>query len=89
MPLYFFSLSDGKQPILHSDGIELADTPSAWIEAARTTGEMLRDLNHTVYGIELRMDVADAARKPLFSLRVITDSYEQAIGQPPQLLQQR
>jgi hypothetical protein len=77
MPLYFFSLSDGKRTTLQSDGIELPDMPSVWIEATRSTGEMLRDLDQAVcVGAEWRMDVADATRKPLFSLRVTAESRE-------------
>jgi hypothetical protein len=77
MPLFFFSLNDGRCTSLQSDGIELPDIPSVWIEATRSTGEMLRDMEHAVsVGTELRMDVADAARKPLFSLRVIAESHE-------------
>ena len=77
MPRYFFSISDGERTTLASDGIELPDLGSVWIEATRSTGETLRDLNHAVrVGAELRMDVADEARKPLFSLRVIAETHD-------------
>jgi hypothetical protein len=77
MPRYFFSVSNGERTTLHSDGIELPDMPSVWIEATKSTGEILRDLNHGIHaGTELRMDVADEARKPLFSLRVIAEIHE-------------
>jgi hypothetical protein len=78
MPRYFFSVSDGERTTLDSDAIELPDMCSVWIEATKSTGEILRDLNHAIgIGTELRMDVADEARKPLFSLRVIAESHEQ------------
>ena len=77
MPLYFFSVSDGERTTLASDGIELPDLPAVWIEATKSTGETLRDLNHAIRaGTELRMDVADEARKPLFSLRVIAETHD-------------
>jgi uncharacterized protein DUF6894 len=77
MPRYFFSVSNGERTTLHSDGIELPDMPSVLIEATKSTGEILRDLNHAIdAGIELRMDVADETRKPIFSLRVIAESHE-------------
>jgi hypothetical protein len=76
MPLYFFSVSDGECTTLASDGIELPDICSVWIEATRSTGETLRDLNHAIRaGTELRMDVADEAHRPLFSLRVIAETH--------------
>jgi uncharacterized protein DUF6894 len=74
----FFRVSDGERTTLDSDAIELPDMCSVWIEATKSTGEILRDLNHAIrVGTELRMDVADEARKPLFSLRVIAESHEQ------------
>jgi hypothetical protein len=77
MPRFFLSVSNGERTTLHSDGIELPDIPAVWIEATKSTGEMLRDLNHALQaGTELRMDVADEARKPLFSLRVIAETHD-------------
>jgi hypothetical protein len=77
MPLYFFNVRDGERTTLASDGIELPDLQSVWIEATKSTGDTLRDLNHAVRaGTELRMDVADEMHKPLFSLRVIAETHE-------------
>jgi hypothetical protein len=65
--------------MLCSDAIELPDAPAAWIEATRSTGEMLLDLNDGIRaGAELRMDVADEERKRLFSLRVIAEAHHEA-----------
>jgi hypothetical protein len=77
MPVYFFSVSNGERTTLNSDGIELPDMPAVWIEATKSTGEILRDLNQGIRaGTELRMDVADEARRPVFSLRVIAENHE-------------
>jgi hypothetical protein len=77
MPLYFFSVSDGGCTTLASDAIELPDMCSVRIEATRSTGDMLRDLSHGIRaGTELRMDVSDEARKPVFSLRVIAETHQ-------------
>lgn len=77
MPRYYFSISHGERTTLRSDGIELPDIAAVWIEATKSTGEMLRDMNHAIdAGTELRMDVADEARRPLLSLRVIAESHE-------------
>src|SRR5882672_11331765 len=46
--------------------------------ATRSAGEILRDLNHPIEtGSELRMEVSDEERRPLFTLRVITEAHEQ------------
>lgn len=77
MPRYFFSVSNGTRTTHHSDGIELPDMSSVLIEAARSTGEILRDLSDGIRaGTELRMDVADEKLKPIFSLRVIAESHQ-------------
>jgi hypothetical protein len=77
MSRYFFSVSNGERTTHHSDGIELPDMSSVWIEATKSTGEILRDLNDGIHaGTELRMDVADETRKPIFSLRVIAEIHE-------------
>jgi len=45
--------------------------------ATRSAGEILRDLNHPIEtGSELRMEVSDEERRPLFTLRVITEAHE-------------
>ena len=61
----------------HSDGIEFPDIGAVQLEAIKSTGEILRDLNYPIEaGSEWRMEVADETRKPLFSLRVITELHE-------------
>jgi hypothetical protein len=76
MPRYFFVVRHGDQTD-HSDGIEFPDIGAVQLEAIKSTSEILRDLNYPIeVGSEWRMEVADEARKPLFSLRVITELYE-------------
>ena len=73
MPTYFFTVNNGTTT-LQSDGVELPDTPSALMEATRSTGEILRELDHAIEaGAELRMDAFDEARRPIFSLRVLAE----------------
>jgi hypothetical protein len=76
MPRYFFVVRHGDQTD-HSDGLEFADIGAVQLEAIKSTGEILRDLDHPIEtGSEWRMEVADEARKPLFSLRVIAELHE-------------
>ena len=77
MPKYFFVIRHGDQTSDHSDGLEFHDIGAVQLEAIKSTGEMLRDLSHPIEaGSEWRMEVADDARKLLFSLRVITELHE-------------
>jgi hypothetical protein len=74
MPKYYFSIRQGDQTSDHSDGIEYPDIAAVQLEAIKFTGEILRDLDYPIKaGSEWRMEVVDEGRKPLFSLRVITE----------------
>jgi hypothetical protein len=77
MPKYFFVIRHGDRASDHSDGLEFTDIGAVQLEAIKSTGEMFRDLDHPIEaGSEWRMEVADEARKPLFSLRVIAEFHE-------------
>jgi len=77
MPKYFFVVRHGDRTPDHSDAIEFSDIGAVQLEAIRSTGEILRELNYPMEaGSEWRMEVADEARKPLFSLRVIAELHE-------------
>jgi len=77
MPLYFFTVCNADRVHSHSDGVELPDLDSAWIEATKSTGELLREIEHAVSpGPVLRMEVMDETRRPLLSLRVIAELHE-------------
>jgi hypothetical protein len=77
MPKYFFVVRHGDQTSHHSDGIEFPDIGAVQLEAIKSTGEILRDLNRPIEaGSEWRMEVVDEARKPLFSLRIIAELHE-------------
>jgi hypothetical protein len=72
-----FVFRQGDQTSDHSDGIEFHDIGAVQLEAVKTIGEILRDLNDPLEaGSEWRMEVVDEARKPLFRLRVIAELHE-------------
>jgi hypothetical protein len=77
MPRYFFVIRHGDKTSDHSDGLEFPDIGAVQLEAIKSTGEILRDCNYPIEaGSEWRMEVADEAHKPLFSLRVIAELHE-------------
>jgi hypothetical protein len=74
---YYFVVRQGDQTSDHSDGIEFPDIGAVQLEAIKSTGEILRDLDYPIEaGSEWRMEVVDEARKPRFSLRVIAEPHE-------------
>ena len=77
MPKYFFVFRHGDKTSHHSDAIAFPDIGAVQLEAIKSTGEILRDLDYPIEaGSEWRMEVVDEARKPLFSLRVIAELHE-------------
>jgi hypothetical protein len=77
MPKYFFVVRQRGRILDHSDGIDLPDIDAVQVEAIKSTGELLRDLNSPIeWGSEWRMEVADEAQKPILSLRVIAELHE-------------
>lgn len=77
MPRYFFMVREGDYTSYHSDGIELPDIGAVQLEATKSTGELLRELDHPIEaGSDWRMEVADEARRPIFSLHVIAKCHQ-------------
>ena len=77
MRKYYFVVRQGDQVSYHSDGVELPDIGAVLKEVTKSTGELLRELVSPIEpGTELRMEVANETRKPVFSLRVIAESHE-------------
>jgi hypothetical protein len=79
MPLYYFVVDADPLP---ADGIELSDIRTAWEEAIRAAGEIVRDLDGSFeVGTEWSMQVRDAEHKPLRTIKVITEKHaDQTIG---------
>jgi hypothetical protein len=74
MPKYFFVFRQGDSKSQSSDAIELPDIGAVQLEALKSTGEILRDLNNPIQaGSELRMEALDETSRPLFVLRVIAE----------------
>ena len=70
MPRFFFDLSDGTRET-DAVGIDLADVDAARVVALKFTGELLRDNSQEIWeGEELRVEVFDEGRMPLFVVSV-------------------
>ena len=76
MPSFYFDVihDDQRSPQVAS---ELPDRDTAWGQAVRAAGDMIRDLGPKFRpGTEWRMDVADGTRTPIFSLRLIGEWHD-------------
>jgi hypothetical protein len=63
--------------------MELKDLKAAWHEAACAAGEILKDLDGSLDPEhEWRMDVTNDGKQPLFSLRLIPETYVEVQSLP-------
>lgn len=77
MPKYYFVVRHDDRVSDDGDGIELPDIGAVLVEVTKSAGELLRELKTPIEaGSEWRMEVANEARKLLFSLRVIAELHE-------------
>jgi hypothetical protein len=76
VPRFHFKTLHGAEGHDDPEGMELNDLKTAWKEATRATGEILKDIDGSLEPErEWRMDVTDDAGQALFSLRLIPETY--------------
>lgn len=86
MPRYFFDVKDGSEfpDLLGSDWEDIA---AARLEAVRLSAEILREMPERFWHCELwTMTVSDRARKPLFALKFMVESFVHSLDQPTNVL---
>jgi hypothetical protein len=77
MPKYFFIVRHEGHISDHSDGIDFPNLDAARLEALKSAGELLRELDVPLEaGSEWRMEVADETRRPIFSLSVVAEAHD-------------
>jgi len=80
MPHYFFSTSIDGRASAQGDPLDLPDTRAAWMEATVACGEIMKEIDGQFSAPgELRLDVLDATRRPLFSLRVSSEIHQEQV----------
>jgi len=76
MARFHFRTRYGAEIREDTEGMELKDLKAAWHEATCAAGEILKDLDGSLDPErEWRMDVTNDQRQPLFSLRLIPETY--------------
>lgn len=75
MPQYFFRISQGRYAGASVQGMEFESHAAAWSEMQRICADLLggvaRSLNNDG---EWRMELLDAASKPVFRVRLVAES---------------
>jgi hypothetical protein len=70
MPRYHFNIFHDRTH-LDEEGEELPDKHAAWIEATRTAGEIIKDIDGELRpGHDWRMEVTDEFKNPLWEIHV-------------------
>jgi hypothetical protein len=73
--VFFFQITHAAESLPPTE-LDLPHPDAAWEEATVTAGEVLRDLGGKFRpGTEWRLDVADATRETIFSLRIIGEAF--------------
>ena len=76
MPLYYFSTIHGNRSNDGDDPIDLPDDNAAWGQATTSFGELLKEIDGGMKpNIEWRLDVKDEAKKLIYSLKLMPESF--------------
>jgi hypothetical protein len=83
MPLYYFIVTHaGRRLVPNPTGLELPDMDAAWEEATAAAGEMIKELDGALRpGTEWSIQIQDAKRKPLRTIRVIFEDHRKVNSQ--------
>ncbi len=75
MPLYFFSVQNGKQVGICNDGAEFPNREAAWNELTRVCADMIGGVSRRLgENTEWRMELLDDAKKPVFRIRLVGET---------------
>ena len=79
MPPYFFSVPNGRYSSAGDCGDEFADRDAAWKELSRVYGDMVGGISRKlIENGEWQMDLLDASKKPVFRIRLVAETMDQA-----------
>jgi len=77
MPIFFFSVQNGRQTGVCNEGAEFPDLNSAWKEMTGVCGDMIADVSRKlVENAEWQMELLDESRKPVFRIRLVAETLE-------------
>lgn len=73
MPKYFFNVRHERLS-LDNEGEELSDKHAAWREATQIIGKLMQEIDGSLRpGRDLRLEVTDEFKNPLYVIRVVAE----------------
>ena len=76
MPQYFFRISHGRYAGASDQGTEFESHDEAWREMTRICSDLLRGVSRNLnQDAEWQMELLDEARKPVFRIRLVAESF--------------
>ncbi len=79
MSLYFFRIRNGEYSGASEQGTELADRDAAWKELTSICAGMACGISRRLsQNSEWQMELLDEARQPVFRIRIVAESVNQA-----------
>jgi uncharacterized protein DUF6894 len=80
MSLYFFRISNGRYSGASDHGAEFESDEAAWAEMTKFCGNLLGGVSRSLkQNAEWRVELLDEARKPVFRIRLVSESLGEAI----------
>jgi hypothetical protein len=77
MPLYFFSIPNGRYAGANDCGEEFADRDAAWKELTHVCGDMVGGISRKLAeNGEWQMELLDATGKPVFRIRLVAETLD-------------
>lgn len=84
MPIFFFSVRHGEDARVCDDGAEFPDRNAAWKEMTGVCGDMVGEISRELReNAEWQMELLGESRKPLFRIRLVAETLEDAGERTP------
>jgi hypothetical protein len=82
MPLYFFSIRNGRYSGASDQGTELADRDAAWNELTGVCAGIIGGISRKLkQNSEWEMELLDESRRPVFRIRLVAESLDGHLDQ--------
>lgn len=79
MPLYFFSIRNGRHSGASEHGTECADHDAAWKEMTSVCANMAAGISRKLAeNSEWRMETLDEAKRVVFRIRIVAETVDRA-----------
>jgi hypothetical protein len=75
VPIFFFRIASGKYAGMADHGSEHPDHDAAWTEMTKVCGDLVGGIARNLkQDSEWKMELLDEAKKPIFCIRLVTET---------------